>query len=406
MLRSTMRVPTVVLASATALALLGGCAGSPRDDDSSDPAALEPVTLQAQTLQAPGSVQGQAMQAFADTVEDLSAGKITVETSYAGTLLGATELLSGMRSGIADVGKVYSQYFPDEMPNNVWFTQLAPLQPASFPNGLLAGSTAALEVIMANDATNEELAKHNLKVLASFSQPQTNMLCQKDVSSLESMKGARVRTGSPTMTAEIEALGATPVSLPTTDVYEAFQRGVIDCFIGTPQAFLDLGMLEVATHYVPLPMLMGNHIPLVMNLDTWNALSDEGQRIVQDGAFAYWEAWMNGYLGGARDFAEAVEEFGTVTNDPDDKLLEALKAHHEAVIENAISVAPEVFTAPDDVVREYGESIEKWDDALVKAGIDLSSETLMGSFTVASDLDLSDFYEEVKTSVFDPQSVK
>ena len=48
------------------------------------------------------------------------------------------------------------------------------------------------------------------------------------VSDLDQLKGVRVRAPTPSVTAMLNAIGATPVGMPPGQIYESAERGVID----------------------------------------------------------------------------------------------------------------------------------------------------------------------------------
>ena len=55
--------------------------------------------------------------------------------------------------------------------------------------------------------------------------------CKPAVRSVADLRGLKVRSYTPSMTALLTNLGANPVSLQFSEVYPALQRGVVDCGI-------------------------------------------------------------------------------------------------------------------------------------------------------------------------------
>ena len=80
-------------------------------------------------------------------------------------------------------------------------------------------------------AWEAELAKkHGIKVLAfNFYDGPRHFLTNKEVKSPKDLKGLRIRTiGSPVCTESIAAMGATPVAMPWSEVYNGIQSKALD----------------------------------------------------------------------------------------------------------------------------------------------------------------------------------
>lgn len=90
------------------------------------------------------------------------------------------------------------------------------------------------------------------KVLAIWPFGPQVFFCNQAIRTLDDLKGMRVRSFTPSMSALIEALGATPVTLAFPEVYPALQRGVANCGITSPTSANTGKWPEVTTHLLPL----------------------------------------------------------------------------------------------------------------------------------------------------------
>jgi TRAP-type C4-dicarboxylate transport system substrate-binding protein len=73
--------------------------------------------------------------------------------------------------------------------------------------------------------------KWNIKLLAlGPTQPQV-FWCRIPVTSIQDLKGKKIRVFNQTLTDFVSGLGATSVTIPFTDVVPALQRGVADCAV-------------------------------------------------------------------------------------------------------------------------------------------------------------------------------
>jgi len=99
------------------------------------------------------------------------------------------------------------------------------------------------------------------------------------IKSLGDLKGLRIRTFGPYLTL-FQELGCGLVSVPVPEVYNALERGAVDC---TTQ-YLPNGIgghLPEVTKFINITEL-GHNVgaPIVMNLDAWNGLPADLQTII------------------------------------------------------------------------------------------------------------------------------
>ena len=81
--------------------------------------------------------------------------------------------------------------------------------------------------------------------------------CKPSVRSVADLRGLKVRSYTPSMTALLTSLGANPVSLQFSEVYPALQRGVVDCGITSATSAYSGNWGEVITHVLPLSLAGG-----------------------------------------------------------------------------------------------------------------------------------------------------
>ncbi|WP_029063035.1 TRAP transporter substrate-binding protein [Labrenzia sp. DG1229] len=123
----------------------------------------------------------------------------------------------------------------------------------------------------------------NAKVLGIAPYPPQVVFCNADIGSLDDLKGKKVRA-SGRMTAKfLEALGAEGVNVGFGEVPGALQRGVVDCAITGAGSGYNAGWWEVSTHLMPLPLGGWDPVVTAINLDKWNALSDEQKATLEKG---------------------------------------------------------------------------------------------------------------------------
>ncbi|OYX86036.1 MAG: ABC transporter substrate-binding protein [Azorhizobium sp. 32-67-21] len=130
--------------------------------------------------------------------------------------------------------------------------------------------------------------KFNAKVLTLWPFGPQVFYCNKEIKGLEDLKGLKVRSFTPSMSAMLESLGATPVTLQFSEVYPALQRGVASCGVTSPTSGNTGNWPEVTSYLLPLSV-SGSVQGHFMNLDTWNKLP----KAQQDALMAQFKALEN-----------------------------------------------------------------------------------------------------------------
>jgi TRAP-type C4-dicarboxylate transport system substrate-binding protein len=99
----------------------------------------------------------------------------------------------------------------------------------------------------------------------------------KAVRSYADVKGLKLRAPSVEAKSMIESWGATPVSFPAPEIYDALQKGVIDGALLPIAAIKDFNLFD-AVDYVTMGNFNTSLFFVVMNKDSWNKFSPEDQK--------------------------------------------------------------------------------------------------------------------------------
>jgi len=122
-----------------------------------------------------------------------------------------------------------------------------------------------------------------VKLLLLFThQPGGPHTTKKPIRSLDDFKGLRLRFASPTVRDFVQALGATPVGVPPTEIAEQLQKGTIDgTFIdygGAGIAFKLGGTIKYSTELYAYVTSFG----LALNEEFWGKLPPDLKKLVID----------------------------------------------------------------------------------------------------------------------------
>ncbi|HXF89922.1 MAG TPA: TRAP transporter substrate-binding protein [Xanthobacteraceae bacterium] len=135
------------------------------------------------------------------------------------------------------------------------------------------------------------------KVLMLWNSDTAGLMTRaKPVRTLDDLKGMRIRTPSAAQSAQLTALGATPVDMPVTQIYNAIERGVIDGTMIPLSAMLDFKLLEVVKYLTVDAPLGRSPFLVAMQRKRYESLPADLKKIIDD------TTGLEMSLGGARSY--------------------------------------------------------------------------------------------------------
>jgi len=121
------------------------------------------------------------------------------------------------------------------------------------------------------------------KVLMLWNSDTASIMSKsKPVRKLEDVKGMKIRTPSAAQSAQLEALGATAISMPVTQIYNSLDRGVIDAAMIPMSAALDFKLIEVAKYFTVNAPLGRSPFLVSLTHKRYEALPANLKKIVDD----------------------------------------------------------------------------------------------------------------------------
>ena len=121
------------------------------------------------------------------------------------------------------------------------------------------------------------------KVLMLWNSDSASLMSKgKPIKALEDMKGMKIRTPSAGQSAQLDALGATPIDMPVTQIYNNLDRGVIDATMIPMSAALDFKLIEVAKYFTIDAPLGRSPFMVVMNKPKYDGLAPNLKKVIDD----------------------------------------------------------------------------------------------------------------------------
>ena len=286
-------------------------------------APAETVTWRLHTEDPAGDVEVNAYQVLSQAVLQDSDGTLKIEI-YPGSSLGYErgQVLSLLEDGSLEMAVVSAG----------WMSGTEPILGVGELPFLLANSEDKPKMMdICIPYWQKTLNKHGVSLLASWSNPPTNLLVSKPVTKVEEWKGVKGRSWSPTISAIYEALGAIPVSLDKSEAYSAMQTGVIDGSIYSTAGIIEQKFYEVVKHLSLWGVSPGVSKILVVNSAKYDALPKKTQDAIQKHIPELQKVCWDGAYWVEEDAKAEIESYGvTIHQVPAEEIAKAAQMTKDA----------------------------------------------------------------------------
>ena len=307
---------------------------------------------------------GETPERFADLVEEMSNGRMSIRVYGAGEIVPALEVFDAVSAGTAEIGHSAAYYWRGKAPEAQFF--------GAVPFGLNAEEMESWVSYGGGQELWEEVyAPFNLiPMLGGNTGVQMGGWFNKEINSLEDFQGLTMRI--PGLGGEVvERIGGVPVNLAAGDIYTSLQTGVIDAteFVG-PQNDLALGFHDVADYYYfPGWHEAGSLQEFMLNKEMFEALPKDLQTIMQTAATAVGSMMADQFrVQNSTAFATLVEEHGVdVRQFPDDLIAELYDVSQEVI--NELGQSSEIGERILASYRAFEAKIKNYQDISEEAYI-------------------------------------
>ena len=223
------------------------------------------------------------MERWKKEVEKKSNGLLNIQTFPGGTLLGAKNMLDGVIAGQSHIGCFALSYHPGRFPI---------LEAIDLPLGWENATSASLSLLDLYKKYNPKSLK-KVKILTMFTCPPANLMSVKPIRSLSDMKGLEIRAAG-TGVKVLELLGASPIGMPQSDVPDALHKKVIKGMSSSLEVMKDFNYAEYC-RYITMANLQVVSFAVVMNMDAWNRLPKDIQKVIEDMSYEHTK-WVGDYV--------------------------------------------------------------------------------------------------------------
>jgi len=212
-------------------------------------------------------------------IEAMTGGRLVIEFFPGGAVAPATKEFDAADAGIVEVAFTGMHYNIDKFScGGLYNIICAGPIPIEYLTWYLSGGGEPLfqEMVKDYNVVGVSVAQITRAEMFGFS--------NVPLSTLEDFKGLKFRTAGDWGEILTDYFDASVIFLPGGEIYESFQRGVIDGFeYGSPALNWPLGFHEIAKYGV-FPGIHAPSViaPMIVNRDAWNDLPDELKPIVEE----------------------------------------------------------------------------------------------------------------------------
>lgn len=224
---------------------------------------------------------GSGQQVFPELVNKLGKGIVQLNAYFGGTLLKGKQIIPGLQAGTADIVFQTGAYLLGTYP--IIGIQILPVfdSVTSSYRKLKMGTPLA-------ELQNKILKKKNLYQLATAGMvPEFLFTRKKPVRTPGDVKGLKIRVAGKVEGKIIQVLGGSPVTIPSAELPQALQRGVVDGALMNPWTAQGRGVEDFCKYMLILP-LSCQTTPIYVLKDKWESWPKNVRKVLTDAA-AEWE---------------------------------------------------------------------------------------------------------------------
>jgi TRAP-type transport system periplasmic protein len=219
-----------------------------------------------------GSILDKHLTAWVEKVKKDSNGKLNIRIFPGATLINPFETFSGVEKGVADMGSSYRYQRAGAELTGLFSMFLAALPSSA------SGSRIVAEVWKNFPELRKEW--ETVKVLWINASGPAVVATTRPVRTMDDLRGLELRVPVPEAADALKALGGTPVSMTSADMVIGIKRGTVHGGLVFKEA---IESFKLPVKYVTeFGMYLSSNWFLVMNLNSWNKLPAELQKVIDD----------------------------------------------------------------------------------------------------------------------------
>jgi TRAP-type C4-dicarboxylate transport system substrate-binding protein len=257
---------------------------SSKDSGSKEATKEEPkkkVVLKLASHEAPDAFFSKTVTVpFMDRVKELTDGQVEFEFYPSQQLGNVSDYLDLTSQGVTDIAFFIPSYTSDRMPYSSSI--------AGFP-GLFTssnqGSKAFHELIQQDPVLKKDYLSNGVRPLIGYvTNPYDLFSTKKLAATPGDLKGQQVRSSGAFMSELIKTFGGTPVTIPTPELYEGIEKGIVDQVGQYSTTLESFGLGELLKYGTQGVSFGAGSCGLIINENKWQSLPENVKKAFQQAA--------------------------------------------------------------------------------------------------------------------------
>ncbi|MHB2263652.1 C4-dicarboxylate TRAP transporter substrate-binding protein [Aliihoeflea sp. PC F10.4] len=300
----------------------------------------------------------EGVEPLVKSLAEKSGGEIEFEVLAGGVAGSYREALSTIGSQLVDAGYVVDAGFPKQLPAHNLVTNLSLLVSDEFA---LTGAVNEFRLLDCPQCS-DEAERNGTTPLAYHSTTRYVLMCAGDIKGLSDLRGRKIR-GATSWATLSQAFGGVQVNASSSELFEALQRGQIDCAIGS-DVFLDAYSLKEVVGSV-VDMSLGSYFGgwfFAANDAVWQDADDEVKAAILAELPGTLAKLTLAYRAEMAKSIEDAKAAGVSFNEPDQAFRDTFATAQESAVEEAIKRAEADGVADARaLVERFLEIKTKWE---------------------------------------------
>jgi TRAP-type transport system periplasmic protein len=310
------------------------------------------TSLVMNTFFPPGHFFTQTMHEWAGQVEEKTQGRVTIDIP-AGGLTNASQQLSSVRSGIADISVTANVHIHSQAPLMSFSSLPFQIQDAEAAS---IASWLTYQEFLADSSPLESMGVHTLSVF-NLSGGYLYGVQEDPIETVEELRRARLWTLPGFTTDTLVNADISPVTSPAVEVGEYVARSVVDAVYGiTHESMTDFKASAYLKNIVEFPLAAtSTSFSMVINPRVWSRIDERDQEILEELTGEHLARMVGAAAQEAADNAlkEMTENDGIPVYAATDELYEALKQASEPLYESFFQQAEDAGVDGEALLERF-----------------------------------------------------
>ena len=224
----------------------------------------------------------QNIKQFAADVERLTEGDLIIRIHPDASLYKHPEIKYAVRNGQVPLGEILMSLLGND--HAIYQIDSLPLLATNYEQARKLWQVSRQE-------TEELLAKDNLILLFAVPWPPQGLYIKKEISSLEDMRGLKIRVYNAMLSRLVELMGSDPTTVQTPEIQQAFSTGIIDAMITSASTGASSQVWDYIGYYYDIQAWIPKNM-VIANKEVFESLPKNLQQgILQAAAEAEKRGW-------------------------------------------------------------------------------------------------------------------